>query len=99
EPADERTFAAVDARLEARVIPDGDEARLNRADRATRELPDENVAVVDVHSHHRAGGAHDALGNKVLHRPDDLLEAGTHEEMREIHDRRAVSLERRHLNH
>ena len=72
EPADQRALAAVDARLEPGIVPDRHEARLNRADRAAREFADEDVAVVDVHAHHRARRAHDALGDEVLHRADDL---------------------------
>src|SRR5207249_10259000 len=99
EPADQPPLAAVDARLAARVVADGHEAGLDRAERAVRELPEEDVAVVDVHAHHAAAGAHHPLRDEVAHRADDLREIRADEQVRDVDDRRAVALERRHLEH
>jgi YidC/Oxa1 family membrane protein insertase len=94
EPTDDGAFAAVDASFDARIIADRHEARLNRPDAAALELADEDVAVVDVHAHHRSSRAHDSLRNEILHRADHGPEMTSHEHVREIHDRRAVSFER-----
>src|SRR5438105_11830227 len=67
EPADERPFTAVDPRLDARVVADGDEAGLNGAERTVRKLSDEDVAVVDVHAHHATRRADHPVGDEVAH--------------------------------
>ena len=48
QAADERALGSVDARLDARIVPHGDEARLQRIERPIRTLADEHVGVVDV---------------------------------------------------
>ena len=69
EATDDRALLAVDTRLDARVVADGHEAGLDRADRPVGILADEDIAVVDIHAHHLAGRAHHALGDKIAHRP------------------------------
>ena len=69
EPGDRGALGAVDPDLDARVVADGDEAALNRADRAARELADEDVAVIDVHPGHRAGAASMRSGMKLRMTP------------------------------
>src|SRR6185369_12848045 len=57
EPANQRAFAPVDARLQPRVITHRHEARLYASDRTVLVLADEDVAIVDVHPHHASGGS------------------------------------------
>ena len=71
EAADEGALRSVDARFDAGIVADGDEARLNRAQRAVAELAQEDIAIVDIHPHHAAGGAHHPFGDEVAHRADD----------------------------
>ena len=94
EPRDQGALAAVHAHLDPWIVPDRDEAALHRADRAARELADEDVAVVDVRAHHRAGLADHPLGDEVAEDADDGRQVRVHEPVAEIDHRRAVALER-----
>ena len=94
QPAHERTVAAVNARLDARVIADRDKAGLNRAQRAVHELAQEDIPVIDVHAHPRAGGPDHPLRHEVPHRSHDCPEIVAHEAVGEIDDGRAIALER-----
>src|SRR5207247_11306539 len=63
EAADERAFVAVDARFDARIVADGHEAGLHRAERTVTELAHEEITIVDVHAHHAAGLADHPVGD------------------------------------
>src|SRR5205085_2753035 len=65
QAADDRPAISIDACLHARVITDGNEARLDRTDCAVGELADEDVAVVDIHAHHAARRPHHAFGYEI----------------------------------
>src|SRR5437870_7647 len=67
ESADDCAALTIDARLDAGVIANRDEARLDRADHTIGVFTDENIAVVDVHPHELTGCAHHALRNEVAH--------------------------------
>ena len=93
EARDQGALAAVHAHLDPRIVSDRDEAALDGADRAARELADEDVAVVDVGPHHRPGLANHPFGNEVAQDADDRRQVGVHEPVAEIDHRRAVAFE------
>src|SRR5215471_19598674 len=62
---------------------------------ARGHLPNEDVAIVNIHSHRAARLAHDSFRHEVAHGPDDALQVGVHEPVHEVDDRGAVSLEGR----
>ena len=93
QPADDRAPASVEPGLDARVVADGDVARLDRADRAVGVLADEDVAVVDVHAHHPAGVAHHPLGDEVPHRADHSRVVGADPPVADVDDRGAIAFQ------
>src|SRR5205823_1201207 len=97
KPTDDRAALAVDARLDARIIANRDEARLNRTDRTVSKFADENVAIVDIHAHKAAGRAHHPLRHEIAHRADDAGEISADPPVANIDNRCSVALERRRL--
>src|SRR5262245_49637196 len=97
EPTDDRAAAAVEPGLDAGVVADRHEARLDGPEHAIRVLADEDVAVVDVHAHHPAGGPDDALRHEIPHGADDARVVRPHPPVPDVDDRRAVALEGRRL--
>src|SRR5208282_3210311 len=96
QPGDPGALAAVDADLDPRVVPDGDEAALHRADRAAGEFADEDVTVVDVGAGHLAGGLDQPFRDEVAQHADDRGEVRVHEPVADVDDRGPVALQRGH---
>src|SRR5437899_10925725 len=69
EPANDRPLAAVETRLDPRVVADGHEGGLDRAHRAVGVFHQVDIGVVDVHPHHPSGGAPHAFGYDDAHVP------------------------------
>src|SRR5215510_4136654 len=97
QAADYGPALAVDARLDARVVANGDEARLDRADGTVGELANEDVAVVDVHAHKTARCTHHPLADEVAHGAHHTGEISTHPPVADVDDWRAVAFQRRRL--
>ena len=93
EPANDRPLAAVESRLDPRVVADGHEGGLDRAHRAVGVFHQVDIAVVDVHPHHPAGGAHHAFRNEVAHDPRRTGIPGTDPPHADVDDWRAVAFQ------
>ena len=93
EPANDGAALPVEARFDSRMVPDGDEARLDRGQGPVHVLADEDAAVVDVHALHSLVSAHASFGNEVGHDSDDAREVGAHPPVADVDDRGPVALE------
>src|SRR2546430_240751 len=94
QAADERALGSVDARLDARIVPHGDKARLQRVQRAIRTLADEHVGVVDVDANAvRVEVRRAPERDHVAQDADHLCEVAPHAREADVDRRRAVALE------